>query len=91
MAHGSITFVCTGCLSLVLALAAAVHPVRLDGADYRLDSEHHPYLLRLASAHPGTTMVSSWLDHGTGIWSRGNGRRDYRIAPFRATDSLRIE
>jgi hypothetical protein len=45
-------------------------------AAHRLDSEHHSYLLCLASAHGWATMVSSRLDHAVGIRSCGKRCRD---------------
>ena len=80
VAHGSITLICAGSLSVVPALVATVPALCLDGADYRLDRKHHPYLLRLASAYPGATMVGSWLGHAAGIWGHRHDRRHDRVA-----------
>ena len=62
VADGSIAAFCTGHLSVVSALAAAFLAVGFDAADHRLDSEHHSYLLCLASARAGTAMAGSrWI------------------------------
>jgi hypothetical protein len=45
-------------ISMVLALAAAVHAVDLDAANHPLDGKHYPDLLRLASAHTCTSVDS---------------------------------
>ena len=68
MADGSIAVVCTGGLSMVFALAAALPAFCFNGAACDLDSQHHSNLLRLAFAQAGTTMVGSGLDHAAGIW-----------------------
>src|SRR5258707_1022718 len=80
LANGSIAFMCAGCISLVPAVAAAVHKVDLDGADHDLDFEHYSYLLCLASAHSWAAVVGSYLDHGAGIRIRGSSCCYYRIA-----------
>jgi hypothetical protein len=75
----------TGRLSVVLALAVAVRAVGLDAADHRLDSEHHPDLLRMASAYTWTSVVGSWLDYAAGIRICGSGRCNYRVSPAHTT------
>jgi hypothetical protein len=87
MAHGSIASLCTGRISMVPALAAAVPAVGLDGADHHLDSEHYPDLLRLAFAHAWSSVVGSWLDYAAGIRIRGNGRCNYHVSPVHTTGS----
>ena len=47
--------------------------------------EYHPYILRLASAHTWTAVAGSWLDYAAGIRIRGNGRRNYHVAPVQTT------
>ena len=79
LANGSIAFVCTGCISMVHAVAAAVPAIGLDAADHHLDIKHYPYLLCLALAHTGTAMGGSRLDFAVGIWIRGSGSRNHRI------------
>src|SRR5258708_19176374 len=85
LAHGSITFVCTGRLSLVPALAAAVRAVGFGAAHHHLDSKHHPHLLRLAFAHAWSSVDSSRLGYAAGIRIRGSGRRHYPVAPAHTT------
>ena len=89
LAHGSIAFICTGCVFMVSALAAAVFATFEDGAACHLDREHPTYLLRLASAHDGTTMGASRLDHAAGIWSHRGGWCCYRVPSFPATPCAR--
>ena len=72
---------------MVLALGAAVPAVCLDAADSRLDGEHYPFILRLASARTGTTLAGSWLDHAAGIRICGNDSYNCRAAPAYATRS----
>ena len=82
VADGSIASVCTGRISVVPALAAAVPAVGLDGADHHLDGQHHPDLLRLASARTWPSVVASWLDYAAGIWgSRRDGCSHLGAAP----------
>ena len=80
MAHGSLASVCAGCVSVVLALAAAVHALDLDGARHDLDSEHPLNLLCLALAGGGASVGASRLGSGVGIWIGGSGRRHRRIS-----------
>ena len=87
MAHGSIASMCTGRLSMVPSLAAAVHAIGLDSAAHHLDSEHHPNLLRLAFAHAWPSVVGSRLDYAAGIRMRGSGRCNYRVSPVRTAGS----
>src|SRR5215469_10455263 len=56
MADGSIAFVCTGFVSMVSAVAAAVHTVDINAAYRCLDIEHYVYLLCLASADSWTAV-----------------------------------
>jgi len=81
LAHGSIAPLCTGRLSMVLALAATVPAFGLRPADCHLDREHSPYILRLASAHTWTPVVGSWLDYAVRIRVRRHGRCDYVVVP----------
>ena len=81
LADGSIAFMRAGSISMVSALAAAVPAVGLDGAAHRLDSQHHPNLLRLAFACAWSSVDTSWLDCAAGIRMRGNGRCNYRVSP----------
>src|ERR1700735_3013020 len=76
---------CTRRISMVPSLAAAVPAVGLDAADHHLDGEHHPYLLRLASARTWASLVGSWLDYAAGIWIGGSGRCNYRVSPVQTT------
>jgi hypothetical protein len=85
MADGSIASMCTSRISMVPALAAAVHAVGFDAADHHLDSEHHPDLLRMASAYTWTSVVSSRLDYAAGIRICGSGRCNYRVSPAHTT------
>jgi hypothetical protein len=80
MAHGSVTSMRTGRISVVPSLAAAVRAVSLDGADYHMDSKHHSDLLRVAFAHAWPSVVGSWLDYAAGIRIRGSGCCHYRFA-----------
>src|SRR5262249_47057777 len=84
LADGSVPFVRTGCLSMVLALVAAVPAVCFDVADHHLGGEHHPYLLRLASANTWTAVVGSTMGHAAGIRVHGNGRCNFRFTPSAA-------
>src|SRR5258708_121666 len=59
LANGSIASLCSGRISMVPAVAAAVHKVDLNGAAHDLDFEHYSHLLCLASAHSWTAVVSS--------------------------------
>ena len=59
LANGGFAFMCAGCLSVVPAVAAAVHEVDFYRADYDLDFEHYSYLLCLAFAHSWTVVASS--------------------------------
>src|SRR5262249_11218026 len=90
LADGSIATMCAGRISMVFALAAAVHTVVDDAADQHLDIEHHPYLLCLASAHTGTTVAGSGVDYAAGIRFRGNRRCNYRCAPDHTTGRATI-
>src|SRR5215469_10140885 len=81
VANGSISFVCTGCISVVHALVVAVPTVALDGANHGLDSKHYSYLLCLASAHTWAAVGGSRLDHVAGIRSRGSSCRHHRFVP----------
>ena len=81
MAHGSIALVCTGRISMVPALAAAVPAVGFDASGYRLDGQHYPDLLCLAFAHAWPSVDSSGLDHGAGIRACGCGRCLCRFCP----------
>ena len=85
VAHGSIASLCTGRISLVPSLAAAVRAVGLDSADHHLDGQHPSNLLRLVFAYAGPSVVGSWLDYAAGIWIGGNGRCNYRVSPVDAT------
>ena len=85
VADGGIAFMCAGRISMVPAVAAAVHAVGLDAADHHLDSEHHPDLLRLAFAHAWSSVGGSWLDYAAGIRIRGNGRCNYPASPLHPT------
>ena len=58
LAHGSIASVCTGRISVVPSVAAALRPVGVDGAHHHLDSQHHPNLLCLAFADAWTSVAS---------------------------------
>ena len=87
LADDSVASVCTGGISLVLTLAAAVPAVSLDAAAHRLDGEHCPYLRGLAFAHIGTSVASSRLDHAAGIWICRNYRCDHRVAPAQANSA----
>ena len=80
MAHGSIASLCTGHISVVPSLAAAVHAVGLYGADRHLDSEHHSDLLRVAFARSWASVGASPLDYAVGIRMRGNSWRNFRFA-----------
>ena len=75
---------------MVPSLAAAVPAVGLDAADHHLDGEHHPYLLRLASARTGASLVGSGLDYAAGIWICGSGRCNCRISPGQTTSGNRM-
>ncbi len=85
VADGSIASMCTGRISVVSALAVAVPAVGLDGADHRLDGQHHPNLLRLAFAHARTSVAGSGLDYAAGIRMRGDGRCNHPVAPNHST------
>ena len=63
---------------MVFALDAAIPAIGLDSANHHLDSEHHPYLLRLASARTWTTVCRPRLDHAAGIRIGSSGRCDSR-------------
>ena len=89
LADGSIAPMCASCISMVPALAAAVPAICFDAAAHHLDGEHYPYLLRLASAHTWTSVVSSWLDYAAGIRVSGSGRCNYRVVPLHATSTAR--
>ena len=73
MAHGSNASVCTSRLPMVPSLAAAIRAFGLDRADHYLDRQHHPNLLRLASAHAWPSVAGSRLDYVAGIRIRGSG------------------
>src|SRR5262249_33009485 len=85
LADGSIVIMCARGLPMVPALAVAVVAVDVDAADHHLDSEHYSYLLRLASAHTGTAMDSSWLDRAARIRIGRNSGCNYRSAPHHTT------
>jgi hypothetical protein len=70
---------------MVPSLAAALRAVGLDCANHHLDSQHYPYLLRLAFAHAWSSVVGSWLDYAAGIRIRGNDRCNYRASPIHTT------
>ena len=89
LADGGIAFMCTSRISMVPALAAAVPAICLDAADYHLDREHNPHLLRLAFAHAWSSVVGSWLDHAAGIRICGSGGRDCRVAPTQTSAHAR--
>jgi hypothetical protein len=76
---------CTGRVSVVLALDAAVRAVGLDAADHHLDGEHYPYLLRLAFAHAWSSVAGSWLGYVAGIRIGGSGRCNHRVSPVHTT------
>ena len=65
MADGRIAYVCAGGLPLVPSVAASVRAIGLDGAADHLDHQHPPDFLRMAFAHAGSPVGSSWLDHAT--------------------------
>src|ERR1700741_2083232 len=54
LANGSIDFLCTGCVPVVFALAAAAGAFSRDAADHHLDKQYYPYLSCLAATHPWT-------------------------------------
>ncbi len=80
VADGSVSSLCAGRVPVVPSLAAAVCPLGFDGPDHHLDGQHHPDLLRLAFAHAWPSVAGSGMDHGSRIWIRGAGCRDYRIS-----------
>ena len=80
LAHGSIASLCTGRISVVPALAAAVRAVGLDGADHHLDSEHHPHLLRLAFAR--RLGVRGWFPAGLCCWNTDPWQRPVQLSCF---------
>ena len=69
------------CISMVAAVADAVHTVDLNAADHRLDMEHYPYLSCLASAYPCRSVGASGLDCAAGVRIRGSSGGNYRFAP----------
>ncbi len=67
MADGSISVMCAGRISLVLALAAALPAFCFNGAACDLDGQHHPNLLRLAFAQAGS--YHGWFRAGSWCWN----------------------
>lgn len=80
MADGSITLMRAGGVSVVPALAAAFPAICLDRTDNDLDGEHHPHILRLASAQDGTAVAGSRLGHAAGVRISGDGGRNRGLA-----------
>ena len=87
MADGRIAFMCSGGISLVFAVAAAVRAIGLDTPDPHLDGEHHPHVHRLASAHSGISVCASGLGDAAGIRSRRDNGRDHFVAPSHSAGS----
>lgn len=93
LANGSLSFVGSSRISLVPIVAAAISDIGLVAAAHRLDTEHFPYLRRLARAYTWSFMgIASWLGHASGIRMRGSSRGDVCIAEdHEANGSSRLE
>ncbi len=85
MADGSIALMCAGRVSMVSAVAAAIHAPGLDAANHHLDGEHNPHVLRLAFARAGSPVGASWLGYAAGIRICGDCRCNHRVSPVQAT------
>src|SRR5579859_8213 len=88
VADGDITYMRTGDLSLVPALAVAVHPLGIGCSDYHLDRQHYSNVLRLVSAHAWPSVVGSWMDHVAGIWISGSRWRNHRFLPAHTSSDV---
>jgi len=75
---------CTGCVSMVPAVAAAIPTIDIDAADPHLYIEHYSYLLCLAFAHTRAAVGGSRLDYATGIRICGSSCRNHRFPPDQA-------
>jgi len=71
---------CSGRISVVPALDAALPAIGLNGADPHLDGQHYPNLLRMAFAHAWSPVAASWLGYAAGIWMRRDDRCNHSLA-----------
>src|ERR1700688_4501210 len=89
VADGRVASMCTGRISVVPALVAAVRALSLDSADHSLDGEYHSNVLRLASARSWPCVDRSGLDHVAEIRERAR-RCDCRVPPGRPTEGATL-
>src|SRR5271169_1708442 len=90
MADGRVTSMCAGRVSVVFALAAAVHAIGLDTSDHHLDGEYYPNVHRLASAHTWTSVCASGLDCAAGVWICRNDCCNHPVAPNHSTGGAAV-
>jgi hypothetical protein len=87
VAHGSIALLCTGRISMVPPLAAALPAVGLNDAPHHLDSEHHSHICPMALARTWASVgIASWLGDAAGIRMRGSGQCNFRVSTLRRSE-----
>src|SRR4029077_11946882 len=85
MAYGRVSCLCTGRVSVVPPLAAAVPSLDIDAATYGLDYQYSANLLGLALEVAWTSVEGPRLGSTAGVWIRCNSRRDRVASPSGTT------
>jgi hypothetical protein len=85
VAHGSVTGLCSGLVSLVPPLAGTVPALPTDTTAYRLERQRPLHLCRLASARDRSSVARSRVDHDVGVRTCGDSRRFHLASKVCAT------